>query len=234
VQKIGVPAAKAAVYVFAFAFWAVAMLLTYNLVGMVFRGHIEQNWFALIIFIFGLAIFYGTLSQSLIKFGVPKAAALFQPAAPGGTDEQNANPLVTKETTAMAKNESPSFTFTAPVTISTATNHNAPGGIISNAPVTGNQYYDKPQLASPAIDAEVIEAAPVVPEAETVTLDYLVARAETLMGRAVAENTVRNVLERAAVESCGEEERGRARAKLYPKERAERVLSDYVATSKRK
>jgi hypothetical protein len=54
------------------------------------------------------------------------------------------------------------------------------------------------------------------------------------MGRAVAENTVRNVLERAAVESCGEEKRGRAWAKLFPKEQAEKAIADYVATSKRK
>jgi hypothetical protein len=104
VQKISVPVAKATVYVFAFAFWAFAMLLTYNLVGMVFRGHIEQNWFALIIFISGLAALYGTFARSLIKFGVPKAVSLFSPAEPGGTDEQTSNPLMTKEPLAMAKN----------------------------------------------------------------------------------------------------------------------------------
>jgi hypothetical protein len=225
---------KALVYLFALAFWAVAMLLTYNLVGMVFRGHIEERGATLLALMFGLAVLYGLLSCSLIKFGVPKALSLFRKISPGDSAEQASNPLMSKDATSMAKNETPSFIFSQPVTINASTNNNAPGGIISNAPVTVNQYYDKPNPNVSDIDAETIEADPVVPEAETVTLDYLVARTETLMGRAVAENTVRNALERAAVESCGEEKRGRAWAKLFPKEQGEKAIADYVATSKRK
>jgi hypothetical protein len=234
VQKIGAPVAKAAVYVFAFVSWAIAMLLIYNMAGMVFRGHIEEYWFAILLLMFGAGVFFWELSRYVIKQGIPQVASFFQPVAPGGADGQNSTPLMTKDTTAMAKNETPSYTFTAPVTITNATNHNAAGGIISNAPVTVNHYYDKSKPTPSTIDAEIIEPATVVPEAETASLDELVAYTETHMGRAVAENTVRNVLERNAVESCGEEKRGKARAKLYPKERAEKVLSDYVTINKRK
>jgi hypothetical protein len=183
---------------------------------------------------FGAGVFFWELSRYVIKQGVPQAAALFQSPTPNGTDEQTMNPLVIKDTTTMAKNEPPPITFTGPVSITNATNHNAPGGIISNAPVTVNHYYDKSKPAPSTIDAEIIEPATVVPEAETASLDELVAYTETHMGRAVAENTVRNVLDRNAVESCGEEKRGKARAKLFPKERAEKVLSDYVTINKNK
>ncbi len=232
-QKIGVPIAKAVVYAFALAFWAFAMLFTYNLVEVVLRGHIEEYGLALFAFMLGCAVLFGEFSRYLIRLGVPKAAALFQPD-PNGTDAQTLNPLMTKEPIAMAKNENPSFTFTAPVTINASTNHNAPGGIIGNAPITIHQHFGKPPPTSSTIDAEIIEKAAVVPNAETASIDELVAYTETHMGRAVAENTVRNELKRNAVESCGEEKRGRAWAKLYPKERAEKVLSDYVTANKRK
>ncbi len=234
VQKIGVPIAKAAVYAFALAFWAFAMLFTYNLVEVVLRGHIEEYGLALFAFMLGCAVLFGEFSRYLIRLGVPKAAALFQPAAPGGIDAPISNPLMTKDTTIMAKTEKPSFTFSAPVTINASTNHNAPGGIIGNAPITIHQHFGKPPPTSSTIDAEIIEKAAVDPNAETASIDELVAYTETLMGRAVAENTVRNVLERNAVESCDGEKRGRAWAKLYPKERAEKVLADYVTISKRK
>jgi hypothetical protein len=162
----------------------------------------------------------------MIKDGILKVPTHLQPIAPSSTSDQNSNPMMTKELTTMAENENPSFTFTAPVTITNSTNHNAPGGIISNAPVTVNQYYDKPKTAPQTIDAEIIEKAAVVPNAETASIDELVSYTETHMGRAVAENTVRKELKRNAIESCGEEKRGRAWAKLYPKERAEKVLSD--------
>ena len=233
VQKIGAPIAKAAVYAFALAFWAFAMLFTYNLMEVVFRGHIEKYGLALFAFMFGCAVLFSEFSRSLIRLGVPKAAALFQPD-PNGTDAQTLNSPMTKEPIAMAKNENPSFTFTAPVTINASTNHNAPGGIIGNAPITIQQHFDKPPPVPSTIDAEIIKEAAAAPKAETANLDELVAYTETLMGRAVSENTVRNVLERNAVESCDNEKRGRAWAKLYPKERAEKVLADYVTINKRK
>ena len=183
---------------------------------------------------FGLAVLYAMLSRNLIKFGIPKAAAFVQRIIFHVRHEQTLNPLTAKETTAMAKDGNPSFTFSAPVTINASTNHNASGGIIGNAPITIHQHFDKPPPAPSIIDAEIIAEAAVVPNAETASLDALQEYAESLMGKALAENTVRNVLERAAVESCGEENRGRARAKLYPKEQAEKALADYVATSKRK
>ena len=233
-QKIGAPVAKAAVYAFALVFWAFAILLTYNLVGMVLRGHIEEYGITLFIFMFGCAALFGEVSRHVIRFGVPKAATLFHSAAPGGTDGQNLNPFLTKDTTAMAKNDPPPFTFSDGITFNASTNHNAPGGIIGNAPITIHQHFDKPPLSSPTIDAEIIEKAAVVPKTETASIEQLVAYTETLMGRAVSENTVRNVLERNAVESCDNEKRGRAWAKLYPKERAEKVLADYVTINKRK
>jgi hypothetical protein len=234
VKRFAVPLATVAVYLFAFVSWAFSMLFTYSLLEYMLRGHIEKYSLTIFIILFGCGAFLAAHLRTMIKDGIRKAVALFQPAAPGGTDDQNLNPLMTKEPTAMAENENPSFTFTAPVTITNSTNHNAPGGIISNAPVTVNQYYDKPKPVSSTIDAEIIEKATVVPNAETVSLDELHARAEKFMGRPIAENTIRNVLERASVESCGEEERGRARAKLYPKEQAEKAIADYVAINKRK
>ena len=234
VQKIGAPIAKAAVYAFALAFWAFSMLFTYNLMEVVLRGHIEKYGLALFAFMFGCAVLFGEFSRYLIRLGVPKAAALFQPEASGNTAASTLNPLTTKEPTAMAKNETPPFTFSGDITFNASTNHNAPGGIIGNAPITIHQHFGKPPPTSSTIDAEIIEKAAVVPKTETASIEQLVAYTETLMGRAVAENTVRNVLERNAVESCDGEKRGRAWAKLYPKERAEKVLADYVTTSKRK
>ncbi len=233
-RKIDKPIAKAAVYVCAFAFWAAAMFFTYNLVVLMFRGRIEEQGAVFLVFMFGFAALYATFSRDLIELGMPAAASLVRSAMSGNPDEAIATPLMIKDPTAMAKTENPSFTFSAPVTINASTNHNASGGIIGNAPITIHQHFDKPPPAPPIIDAEIIQEAAVVPDAETASLDALQEYAERLMGKALAENTVRNVLERAAVESCGEENRGRARAKLYPKERAEKALADYVVTSKRR
>ena len=233
-RKIGEPIAKATVYVCAFAFWALAMFFTYSIVEFIFRGHIEKYWLTLLVIMLGCGVMLSLTARNLIKDGIPRAVSLFRPAMPGNPDESTANPFMTKETTAMAQNENPSITFSAPVTINASTNHNASGGIIGNAPITIHQHFDKPPPAPSIIDAEIIAEAAVVPNAETASLDALQEYAESLMGKALAENTVRNVLERAAVESCGEENRGRARAKLYPKEQAEKALADYVATSKRK
>ncbi len=134
----------------------------------------------------------------------------------------------------MAKSETPPFTFSGDITFNASTNHNASGGIIGNAPITIQQHFDKPPPAPSIIDAEIITEAAAAPKAETASLDELRDRAETFMGKPLAENTIRNILERAAVESCGEEIRGRARAKLYPKEQAEKAIGDYVAINKKK
>ena len=213
------------------AIWAAAILLFFRFLGYLVGGNFRDFWLIIATASTMFITFFATL---LKRLRLPGDAECVSSITNGGTNSQTLNPLMTKDPIAMAKNENQSFTFTAPVTINTATNHNAPGGIISNAPVTVNQYYDKQKPAAPIIDAEIIEAAPVVPEAETASLDELRVYAETLMGRAIAENTIRNVLERAAIESCDEEKRGRAWAKLYPKTQAEKVLADYVTTNKRK
>ena len=242
VQKIAVPIAKVAVYLFAFASWAFAMLLMYGILGMIFREHFEKYRLTIFIILFGCGAFLAAHMRSLIKDGILKATAFFQPAMPSNTDDQTSNPLTTKEPTAMANNENPSFTFTAPVTISTTTNHNAPGGIISNAPVTINQYYDKPKPAPSIIDAEIVEPAPASTDTESqnqnpepaaaddvIDINGLVAYSVKAKSPGVSRNTIDKILREQNIKPCRTEKDGKVIRNLYPRKESQAAILKYFA-----
>lgn len=136
---------------------------------------------------------------------------------------------------AMAENPKVIIQSPGNVTINNNTTHNnVQGGIIGNGTVNVHQYGDRtpPMPAPPA--AQSADPVVLIPMKDTANLDELLEYAEKLVGKAIAENTVRNILERADVESCGEENRGRARPKLYPKEQAEKAIADYAIAYKGK
>ena len=246
VQKTAVPIAKVAVYLLAFASWAFAMLLMYGILEMIFRGHFEKYRLTIFIILFGCGAFLAAHMRNLVKDGIPKVAALFQPAVPGNTGDQTSNPLTTKEPTTMANNENPSFTFTAPVTISTTTNHNAPGGIISNAPVTINQYYDKPKPAPSIIDAEIVEPAPASANAErqnqnpepaaaddVIDINGLIDFSATVKSPGVSRNTIDKILREKNIKPCRTEKNDRAIRNLYPAKESKAAIREYFDDKKK-
>lgn len=111
-------------------------------------------------------------------------------------------------------------------------NNSATGGIVTGGTV--NIYGDTARGTDSSTAPQEPSSKDADGNNESTTIDELLEYAEKLMGRAIAENTVRNVLDRANVESCGEEVRGRARPKLYPREQAEKALADYVVANKGK
>ncbi len=142
----------------------------------------------------------------------------------------------------MANNGNPSFTFTAPVSINTTTNHNAPGGIISNAPVTINQYYDKPKPAPSIIDAEIIEPAPASANAEqqkqnpepttdddVIDINGLIDFSETVKSPGVSRNTIDKILREKNIKPCRTAKNGKAIRNLYPSKKAKATIREYFA-----
>lgn len=183
------------------------------------------------------ALFLVFFTNLVKQLRLPDRSKANQPIVPMVSTDADGSSTFEFSGESHAMTEKPKVIIQNPgnVTINNNTTHNnVQGGIIGSGSVTVHQHFEKPEATNPATEPQPVEPVKLIPIKEAVNIDELLAYAETLMGKAMAENTVRNILERAEIESCGEEKRGRARAKTYPREQAEKAISDYIVTNKEK
>ena len=223
--------------------WTAAILLFFRFLGYLVGGNFREFW---LIIATASTLFITFLVYLLKCFRLPDEAEAVSSIPNDGSTEPYSILPMTKEPTAMANNENPSFTFTAPVSINTTTNHNAPGGIISNAPVTINQYYDKPKPAPAIIDAELIKPAPASANAEqqnqnpepaaaddVIDINSLIDFSATVKSPGVSRNTIDKILREKNIKPCRTEKNDRAIRNLYPAKESKAAIREYFDDKKK-
>lgn len=226
--------AKRSVFWVLLAAWTVGAIVGGHAIKDDIGGRFQEEWFLCTAFILCgvalLAVFLQWVRQLAVKARELPAGQTF-PDNPGA-----ANPVELVQGM-LPMSDKPKVIIQSPgnVTINHNTTHNnVQGGIIGSGTVTVHQHFDKTQPSPPPPETQSTDPVLLIPAKETANLDELQVYVEKLLGKAIAENTVRKILERAEVESCGEEIRGRARPKLYPREQAEKALADYAIANKEK
>ena len=216
------------------AIWTALVMLFFRFLGMVVGGNFREFW---VLIAAAVTIFITFVVHLLKRFQLPGDTEDGQAASPTLSALPNGANAINLYGEGQVMAEKPKVIIQSPgnVTINNTTNHNnVQGGIIGSGTVNVHQYGDKtPLMPAPPV-AQPDDAVVVIPSQETANLSELLGYGEKLLGKPIAENTVRNVLDRADVESCGEEVRGRVRPKLYPREQAEKALADYAIANKGK
>ncbi|MCC8180354.1 MAG: hypothetical protein LIP23_05525 [Planctomycetes bacterium] len=116
---------------------------------------------------------------------------------------------------------------------STTTN-NLQSGIIGSGTVQVYHQNGKNETAEEGANTASTESPKSPAIKKTANIKELQDYTETLMGRALADGTIRNILKRAGIEPCGEEMHKQAKANIYPWEPAQKALSEYVIANKKK
>ena len=197
--------------IFKLAIWTALVMLFFRLLGMIVGGNFREFW---VLIAAAVTIFITFVVNLLKRFQLPGDTENGHTASPTLSALPNGANAINLYGEGQVMAEKPKVIIQSPgnVTINNTTNHNnVQGGIIGSGTVNVHQYGDKtPSMPIPSA-LQPDDSVVLLPMKDTANLDELQEYADKLMGKAIAENTVRNILERADVESCGEENRGRAR-----------------------
>lgn len=223
---------KRLVYITLAAVWTVGILVTAYAMRDIIGGRFKDDWFIITSMVLSALVLFVGFLQWVSRLAMKATGHPSNQISPNDSDAGNHIEIVQGMS---PMSDIPKVIIQNPgnVTINHNTTHNnVQGGIVGSGTVTVHQHFDKAQSSTPPHDAQSDDPVVLIPVKETANLDELLEYAETELKRPLAENTMRNILERADVESCGEEKRGRARAKVYPREQAEKAIDAYVKTNK--
>jgi len=223
---------KRSVYWVVLTVWTVGAIVSGYAIKDDIGGRFKENWFLWTAFIFCWVGLLGFFLQWVRRLAMKAGELSSVQASPNGPDFENHIALVQGMS---PMSEKPKVIIQSPGVVNVhhnTTHNNVQGGIVGSGTVTVHQHFDQTRPPAPVPEPQSDDPVVLIPIKETANLDELLEYAETELKRPLAENTMRNILERADVESCGEEKRGRARAKVYPREQAEKAIDAYVKTNK--
>lgn len=216
----------------ALIFWTAAVLLFFNTMGTIVGGYFREFWLYIALFTSAFFVLVVKCVRGLCLQPEPGSAGnglLHQPIDTKGAttlSQSNEQPVISNPSQVIIQNPEN-------VTVNHTETHNkVQGGIIGSGTVTVHQHFGNQQPSATVPDDKTVQAVEIVDSEDAANIGDLHDYAETLLGRALAGNTVRNVLDRAKIDSCGNEKRGRALAKLYPKKKALSAIAEYVAANK--